>query len=98
MRYLRILAIPEARRLLLASFVRAQTAFQLSEKTGIPIAQCYRLLWRLWALGLMKIEAFHITFRGRGKPMFRTRLQGLELFSHGEKLMAKIKASKVFGS
>lgn len=99
MRYLRILARPEARRLILASFVRARSAFELSERTGIPVARCYRLLWKLRAAGLMSVEGARVFARGRAKLLFRARLRGLELFLRGDnRLMGRIRRSRVLGS
>lgn len=89
MNSLRILARPEARRLILASFTRPKRALELSRQTGIPIAKCYRLLWRLRRAGLVRIDGAHIFPTGRAKLLFRGRLQNLELFARGGRLMAR---------
>ncbi len=98
MRYQRLLARHEVRQLMLASFLRGRTALELSEGTGIPIARCYRLLWKLRAAGLMHVEGAYVSARGRTKLRFRARLEGLELFLRDNHLMARIRRSRVLGS
>ncbi|MEE9236547.1 MAG: hypothetical protein V3U52_01985 [Thermoplasmata archaeon] len=97
MRYLSILGMPEIRRLILASFVKARTALQLADLTGIPIAKCYRLIWRLRAAGLMAVEAAFVSPNGRTKLLFRSRLPGLELFLRDNQLMGRIHSSPLLG-
>lgn len=91
----KVLANGEARSLLLAGFVRARAAREMSDLTGIPIARCYRFLHRLRLLGLVAVERVHVTSRGRGKLLFRSRLQGLELFLSRGRLMARVRPSTV---
>ncbi len=90
MSYLKILARPESRKLLLASFVRSRTALELSELTGIPIARCYCLLWSLRSAGFVTVEGALVSSRGRAKLLFRSRLRGLELFLRGNRLAGRI--------
>lgn len=87
---LEVLGNPEARHLLLASFLRARTARDLSERTGIPVARCYRMLHRLRLLGLTRIERIHVTTRGRGKPLFRSQLPGLEFILRAGRPAARV--------
>lgn len=82
---------------MLASFLRARTALELSRGTGIPIARCYRLLWKLRAAGLMRVEGAHVSARGRAKLLFRARLEGLELFLRKGQLMGRIRRSRILG-
>lgn len=86
---MRILARPEARRLVLAAFTRPRSALELSHQTGIPIAKCYRLLWRLRRAGLIRVHGAYIFPTGRAKLLFRGKLRDLELFLTGGKLMAR---------
>ncbi len=97
MRQLRILARPDIRKLILASFIRARTAFELSQQTGIPIARCYRLLWKLRSVGLITVEAARVNPRGRAKLLFRARLGGLEFFLKGDRIAGRIRRSRVLG-
>ncbi len=90
MNYMRILSRPEARRLVLASFIQPRSALELSEITGIPIARCYRVLWRLRRAGLVEVHGVYIRPTGRAKLLFRGRPHGLELFIRDKRLMAKI--------
>ncbi|MFQ5837720.1 MAG: helix-turn-helix domain-containing protein [Thermoplasmata archaeon] len=95
MNYLRLISTPEVRRLLLASFVRARTAHELSEMTGIPIARCYRLLRKLRRAGLVVSEEAYVNRRGRVKFLFRSRLHGLQLFLNGPRLMGRIRQPRL---
>lgn len=88
----RVLANPEARSLLLASFAQERTAWELSERTGVPVARAYRLLHRLRLLKLVSVEGIHVTPRGRGKPLFRSRLRGLELFFRNGRLAVRYRS------
>lgn len=90
MNYLRLLVRPEVRRVLLASFVRARTARELSELTGISIAKCYSILRKLKRLGLVAVESAHVNTRGRVKFSYRSRIRGLQLFLRGHRLMGRI--------
>ncbi len=95
MNYLRILSRPEARRIVLASFVRPRSALELSDLTGVPIARCYRILWRLRRAGLVEVHGAHIRPTGRAKLLFRGKLHGLELFLREDKLMAKVAKPRI---
>jgi predicted ArsR family transcriptional regulator len=95
MNYLRLLSRPEVRRVLLASFVRARTARELSDVTGIPIAKCYRILRRLKRIGLVAVEEAYLNPRGRVKFRYRSRLRGLQLFLKGHRLMGRIPRSPI---
>jgi DNA-binding Lrp family transcriptional regulator len=90
MNYLRFLARPDVRRLLLTSFIKARSALELSELTGIPIAKCYRIIRKLRRAGLVTVEAAYINPRGRVKFLYRSRLQGLQLFLRGTRIMGRI--------
>ncbi len=84
--------------MILASFVRPRSASALSELTGIPIARCYHLLWKLRSAGLVVIEAARVNLRGRAKLLFRSRLRGLELFLRDNRLMGRIHRSRILES
>ncbi|MFQ6012209.1 MAG: hypothetical protein ACE5LS_00980 [Thermoplasmata archaeon] len=86
-----ILAMPETRRLLLASLGQARTGRQLSEVTGIPIARCYRLLRELHLLELIDVEGVYVSPRGQGKLLFGARLPGVEIFVDGTRLRGRIR-------
>lgn len=95
MNYLRILSKPDARKLVLASFVRPRSALELSYLTGVPIARCYRLLWRLRRGGLIEIHGAHIRPTGRAKLLFRGKLRGLMLFMRDNRLLARIERPRI---
>ncbi|MFQ5986542.1 MAG: hypothetical protein ACE5KQ_04220 [Thermoplasmata archaeon] len=95
MKYLRILTLPETRHLLLASFGQARTGRQLSEVTGIPIARCYRLLRKLYLLGLIEIEGVYLSPRGQGKLLFGARLPGMEIFVDGTRVRGRVRRPSI---
>ncbi|MCJ2531379.1 MAG: hypothetical protein LN413_03555 [Candidatus Thermoplasmatota archaeon] len=95
MKYPRILAQHETRRLLLASFGQARTGRQLSELAGIPIARCYRLLCKLHLLGLVEVEGVYLSANGKGKLLFGGRLPGVEIFVDGSRVRGRIRRPSI---
>lgn len=79
----------DVRDILVAAHVGAATAPEIAHRTGIPIARCCRLLRILEAAGLVARQGVQVR-RGGGRPLYRSRLENLELFLKSGRLWAKM--------
>jgi predicted transcriptional regulator len=80
----------DVRDILMVASKKPLSARRISDLTGIPIANCYRRLRMLVAVGLIEIDGYQLLGQGRSRNLFRSRIERLELFLHGDRLKGKL--------
>lgn len=75
----RLLTEEYSAKILLATMGRAKSAFELSEKLGIPIAACYRKINLLVSAGLLYCEERKLTRAGKRVNLYKAKVKNARI-------------------
>jgi hypothetical protein len=79
-----------AAKILLATMGKPKSAFDLSEKLGIPIAACYRKIKLLESAGLIFCCERRLTQAGKRISMYKSKVKNAQIIFEKNKLTARI--------
>ncbi|MCU0861399.1 MAG: helix-turn-helix domain-containing protein [Methanomassiliicoccales archaeon] len=77
-------------KILLATMGRPKSAFELSEKLGIPIAACYRKIRSLEDAGLLVCAERRLTQSGKRMSMYKARVMNAQIIFEKNKIKARL--------
>jgi len=77
-------------KILLATMGRPKSAFELSEKLGIPIAACYRRIRALEEAGLLVCAERKLTRSGKRMSMYKARVMNAQIIFERNKIKARL--------
>jgi len=77
-------------KILLATMGRPKSAFELSEKLGIPIAACYRRIRALEDAGLLVCAERKLTRSGKRMSMYKARVMNAQIIFERNKIKARL--------
>lgn len=77
-------------KILLATMGRPKSAFELSEKLGIPIAACYRKIRALETAGLLVCAERRLTQSGKRMSMYKARVMNAQIIFEKNKIKARL--------
>lgn len=77
-------------KILLATMGRPKSAFELSEKLGIPIAACYRKIRALEEAGLLVCAERKLTQSGKRMSMYKARVMNAQIIFEKNKIKARL--------
>jgi predicted transcriptional regulator len=77
-------------KILLATMGKPKTAFELSEKLGIPIAACYRKIRLLEQAGLIQCVERRLTQAGKRISLYKSSVKNAQIIVERNKLRARI--------
>jgi len=77
-------------KILLATMGRPKSAFELSEKLGIPIAACYRKIRSLEEAGLLVCAERKLTQSGKRMSMYKARVMNAQIIFEKNKIKARL--------
>jgi len=77
-------------KILLATMGRPKSAFELSEKLGIPIAACYRKIRSLETAGLIECAERRLTQSGKRMSMYKARVMNAQITFEKNKIKARL--------
>lgn len=86
----KLLADDYAERILVATYSRAQSAQEVSDKFDIPIAACYRKVHELEEHGLLKCERMVTTPKGKSMKLYRSQLKSAHILFENGKFKVKL--------
>jgi predicted transcriptional regulator len=86
----RLLTEEYSAKILLATMGKAKSAFELSEKLGIPIAACYRKINLLESAGLIYCDERKLTRAGKRINLYKARVKNAQILFERNKIKAKI--------
>jgi len=77
-------------KIILATMGKPRSAFELSEKLGIPIAACYRKIKILEKAGMIYCSERRLTQAGKRISLYKSRVKNAQIVVEKNKLSAKI--------
>jgi predicted ArsR family transcriptional regulator len=77
-------------KILLATMGRPKSAFELSEKLGIPIAACYRKIRSLESAGLLLCAERRLTQSGKRMSMYKAKVLNAQIVFEKNKIRARL--------
>ena len=77
-------------KILLATMGRPKSAFELSEKLGIPIAACYRKIRSLEEAGLLLCAERRLTQSGKRMSMYKARVMNAQIIFEKNRIKARL--------
>jgi predicted ArsR family transcriptional regulator len=77
-------------KIILATMSRPRSAFELSEKLGIPIAACYRKIKVLEKAGMIYCSERMLTQTGKRISLYKSRVKNAQIVVEKSKLSARI--------
>jgi predicted ArsR family transcriptional regulator len=86
----RLLTEEYSAKILLATMGRPKSAFELSEKLGIPIAACYRKIRSLEDAGLLICSERRLTQAGKRISLYKARVRNAQIVFEKNKIRAKL--------
>lgn len=86
----RLLTEEYSAKILLATMGKPKSAFELSDKLGIPIAACYRKIKLLEDSGLMFCAERRLTQAGKRISMYKSNVRNAQIVFERNKIRAKI--------
>lgn len=86
----RLLTDEYSAKILLATMGKAKSAFELSEKLGIPIAACYRKINLLANAGLIYCEERKLTRAGKRINLYKAKLKNATITFERNSIKATI--------
>lgn len=78
-----------SKTVLTSTHLKPKTAFEISERHGIPIAACYRRIRLLENMGLLRREERLLTQKGKRIWNYLSNVHQFEIFYRDGKIMAK---------
>ena len=86
----RLLTEEYSAKILLATMGKPKTAFELSEKLGVPIAACYRKIKILEDSGLIFCVERRLTQAGKRISLYKSNVKNAQIVFERNKVRAKI--------
>lgn len=77
-------------KIILATMGKPKTAFELSEKLGIPIAACYRKIKLLEQAGMIVCVERRLTQAGKRISLYKSKVKNAQIIVERNKLRARI--------
>jgi len=77
-------------KILLATMGRPKSALELSEKLGIPIANCYRKIRSLEEAGLLFCAERKLTQAGKRMSLYKARVMNAQIIFERNKIKARL--------
>ncbi|OPY31682.1 MAG: Helix-turn-helix domain protein [Methanomassiliicoccales archaeon PtaU1.Bin124] len=77
-------------KIILATMGKPKTAFELSEKLGIPIAACYRKIKLLEQAGMINCVERRLTQAGKRISLYKSKVKNAQISVERNKLRARI--------
>ena len=77
-------------KIILATMGKPKTAFELSEKLGIPIAACYRKIKLLEEAGMINCVERRLTQAGKRISLYKSKVKNAQIIVERNKLRARI--------
>jgi predicted transcriptional regulator len=84
----RILTEEYSAKILLATMGKPKTAFELSEKLGVPIAACYRKIRILEDSGLITCVERRLTQAGKRISLYKSNMKNAQIVFERNKVRA----------
>ena len=86
----RILTEEYSAKILLATMGKPKSAFELSEKLGVPIAACYRKIKILEDSGLINCVERRLTQAGKRISLYKSNVKNAQILFERNKIRANI--------
>jgi predicted transcriptional regulator len=86
----RILTEEYSAKILLATMGKPKTAFELSDKLGVPIAACYRKIKILEDCGLINCVERRLTQAGKRISLYKSNVKNAQIVFERNKIRANI--------
>lgn len=86
----RLLTEEYSAKILLATMGKPKTAFELSEKLGVPIAACYRKIKILEDAGMIFCVERRLTQAGKRISLYKANVKNAQIVFERNKVRAKI--------
>ncbi len=86
----RLLTEESSGKILLATMGKAKSAYELSEKYGIPIAVCYRKIKLLEDSGLIFCAERRLTREGKRISLYKSYVRNAQILFERNKIRAKL--------
>ncbi|MEI6795959.1 MAG: helix-turn-helix domain-containing protein [Methanomassiliicoccales archaeon] len=86
----RLLTEEYSAKILLATTGRPKSAFELSEKLGIPIAACYRKIKTLETSGFIYCTERHLTRAGKRISLYKSKVKVAQIVIEGNRVRTKL--------
>ena len=86
----RLLTEEYSAKILLATMGKAKSAFDLSEKLGIPIAACYRKINLLVGAGLLYCDERKLSRAGKRINLYKARVKNAQITFERNNIKATI--------
>jgi predicted transcriptional regulator len=86
----RLLTEEYSAKILLATMGKPKSAFELSEKLGIPIAACYRKIKLLEKAGLIFCHERRLTRAGKRVSVYKSRVRNAQIIFEKGKIRARL--------
>jgi predicted transcriptional regulator len=86
----RILTEEYSAKILLATMGKPKSAFELSEKLGVPIAACYRKIKILEDSGLINCVERRLTQAGKRISLYKSNVKNAQIVFERNKIRANI--------
>lgn len=77
-------------KILIATSRRPKSALELSERFGIPIAQCYRRIHALEKAGLLTAAERVLTREGKRIYLYKSLVKNVQIYYEGTKVKVKL--------
>ncbi|MEM4308917.1 MAG: helix-turn-helix domain-containing protein [Thermoplasmata archaeon] len=77
-------------KILIATSRRPKSAIELSDRFGIPIAQCYRRIHALENAGLLKVVDRVLTREGKRIYLYKSLVKNVQIYYEGTKVKVKL--------
>ncbi|MEM3396503.1 MAG: winged helix-turn-helix domain-containing protein [Thermoplasmata archaeon] len=77
-------------KILIATSRRPKSAIELSDRFGIPIAQCYRRIHALENAGLLKAVDRVLTREGKRIYLYKSLVKNVQIYYEGTKVKVKL--------
>jgi predicted transcriptional regulator len=86
----RILTEEYSAKILLATMGKPKSAFELSEKLGVPIAACYRKIKILEDSGMINCVERRLTQAGKRISLYKSNVKNAQILFERNKIRANI--------
>ncbi|MCX8174269.1 MAG: winged helix-turn-helix domain-containing protein [Thermoplasmata archaeon] len=77
-------------KILIATSRKPKSALELSERFGIPVAQCYRRIHALESAGLVKAVDRVLTREGKRIYLYKSLVKNVQIYYEGTKVKVKL--------
>jgi hypothetical protein len=76
-------------KIILGTFEQARSAMEINRLYGIPIADCFKKMRALEKMGLLEIDSFRYSHKGKKILLYKANLQDAYVFYESGKLKVR---------